>query len=127
MEIRVHEDTGTIEAISDSIKLNLGDIFEKRDDIPSEVTFEMLYDDNESFRDWITEIIKGQLFMSKRRGEDEELKPFSGSDIQAVVIEDGFLEELFSVINDITKKEFVDYRHNLIEESQKDKPNFVAV
>lgn len=124
--IIIHEDPITPDAVADNIKLLLGDVLEHRDDIPLSVTFDMMLGgSNGAFKNWIIENIRISLFVSSRRGDDDEFESFSFTDVQKIKVDVLLMSEVFFILGDVTREEFVAYRKNLIAEMMSEQPRFV--
>jgi hypothetical protein len=100
------------DAIADNIKLRLGDALQHRDDIPASATFDMMVDrSGRSFVDWvITSITKA---FAAEGGLDLRQKEATGEvamEIDGVPLDSVLIAEVFFILGDITKKEFVSYR-----------------
>ena len=124
--IRIHKDTTTADAIADNIKLVLGDVFENDKDLPKHVLFRDLIRNNNNFKEWLVDKMKISSFVANRV-DAMSSEPFMESDYKEVVLEDEFIDKVFSYINDMKVEDFINYRLDLISESQKEKPNIVEV
>lgn len=124
--IRVHKNRTTPEAISDMLRLNLGDVLENRHEIPMSTTFDEMYlASNQGFKDWLKHIIQVSLFFESM--SDSERDSFSSDEINALKIDEALIQEVFFILGSETREDFVSYRHNLIAESMKPVPQIVEV
>ena len=122
MEIRVHRDNTTAEAVADMLRLNLGDVFETRDDIPNDVTFFSLINLNTDFKNWIISLIQMNVFSNTNNKSSFDMR-----EVEQTKVPKEFLNAVFLILTDTTKKDFVQYRLDLLTEASKENPNFVEV
>jgi len=127
MTIRVHKDATTPEAIADNLRLLFGDVFEDRDDIPKDTSFKVLLENSDNFKDWIVDKIQINLFTDKLVGTAKEFELFREEEFKAIEVNDELLDKVFTILSDETREDFINYRLELIKESQKEKPNIVEV
>ncbi len=124
--IKIHKNPSSPDAIADNIKLMLGDILEERDDIPMSTTFDMLAK-NMNFQDLMRSVIKMALFVNSLAGTDKEFLPFSDTDINATALDELFVAEVFFILGDLTRQDFITHRKGLFRETRKENPNFLEV
>ncbi len=122
MQIRVHKDKTTADAVADMLRLNLGDMLEQRDDVLSNITFSTLVSLNADFKGWIVSLIQMSMFASRN-----DKSSFNIQEAEQVKVPKEFLYEVFSILSDTTKKDFVQYRLDLLAEASKANPSFVEV
>ncbi len=124
--IKIHKNPSSPDAIADNIKLMLGDILEERDDIPMSTTVDMLAK-NMNFQDLMRSVIKMALFVNSLAGTDKEFLPFSDTDINATALDELFVAEVFFILGDLTRQDFITHRKGLFRETRKENPNFLEV
>jgi hypothetical protein len=121
MQIRIHKDNTTAEAVADMLKLNIGDVLEQRKDILDRTSFATLIED-EKFKKWLIEIMQINKFSQIQDGSS-----FNMNEVEKVKISDEFINEVFSILAPMAKREFVQYRIDLINEASKKNPNIIEV
>jgi hypothetical protein len=125
--IRMHKDTTTPEAIADSIRLNLGDILETYKGMPDDITFELLMKHNPAMKAWIIEGIQMNLLTAAMMENDGENNSFTEDEFKAIEVGEEKLNAVFAILSKDTKADFVQYRLDLIAESQKKNPEIIEI
>jgi len=121
MQIRIHKDNTTAEAVADILRLNIGDVLEQRKDILNRTSFATLIEDEE-FKKWLIEIIQINKFSQMQDGSS-----FDMNEVEKVKVTDEFINDVFTLLSSVTKREFVQYRVDLINEACKENPNYIEV
>ncbi len=106
------------EEIAENLKFSLGQMLEKEDVIPSEITMETLITSNTELYVLIIDMMKSQLLISSRKGTSQEYVQYDKKDYDTVKLSNEIKDEVLEILYPMTKEEIVNYRIKIHDEKK---------